>query len=113
MKQGEIWLVNLDPAIGSEIKKKRPCIILNDDAIGILPLKIIAPLTGFKDKFKIVPWMVIIKSDNFNNINKNSVVDCFQVRSVAEQRLIGKIGFITHEQLKRIQQALKVVFSIT
>ena len=36
--RGEIWLLNLDPAIGAEIKKTRPGIIVNDDAIGVLPL---------------------------------------------------------------------------
>jgi mRNA interferase MazF len=45
MKQGEIWQVNLDPTLGSEMKKSRPCIILNNDMVGKLALKIIAPLT--------------------------------------------------------------------
>ncbi len=48
MYKGEVWLVNLDPTIGTEISKKRPCIIVNDDAIGILPLKIIVPVTDWK-----------------------------------------------------------------
>ncbi|PKL48647.1 MAG: hypothetical protein CVV37_07920 [Nitrospira bacterium HGW-Nitrospira-1] len=38
MHRGEVWLINLDPAIGSEIKKTRPAVVVNDDAIGILPL---------------------------------------------------------------------------
>ena len=41
MKQGEIWEINLSPTIGAEIKKKRPAIIVNDDSIGMLPLRII------------------------------------------------------------------------
>jgi mRNA interferase MazF len=45
MKRGEIWLINLEPTIGAEIKKSRPAIIVNDDALGKLPLKIIVPLT--------------------------------------------------------------------
>lgn len=55
MKQKEIWIINLDPTIGSEIRKKRPCVILNNDAIGILPLKIIAPVTDYKEKHNIIP----------------------------------------------------------
>ncbi len=35
MKQGEIWEINLSPTVGAEIKKKRPAVIINDDAIGI------------------------------------------------------------------------------
>jgi mRNA interferase MazF len=43
MKQGEIWLINLDPTVGAEIRKTRPAIIVNDDTLGKLPLKIIFP----------------------------------------------------------------------
>ena len=46
MKRGEVWLINLDPAAGSEIKKTRPAVIVNDDAIGILPLRVIVPITA-------------------------------------------------------------------
>jgi len=47
MKQGEVWLINLDPTIGSEIKKTRPAIIVNDNSLGKLPLKVIVPLTDW------------------------------------------------------------------
>jgi mRNA interferase MazF len=39
--RGEVWLGNLDPTFGAEIKKTRSAIIVNDDAVGILPLKVI------------------------------------------------------------------------
>jgi mRNA interferase MazF len=45
MFRGEVWLVSLDPTSGAEISKTRPCIIVNDNAIGILPLKVIVPVT--------------------------------------------------------------------
>ena len=45
MKQGEIWLINLDPAIGAEIKKTRPAVIVNDNSLGKLPLKVVVPIT--------------------------------------------------------------------
>jgi mRNA interferase MazF len=44
MRRGEIWLVNLDPTIGAEIKKTRPTVIVNHDAVGILQLKVIVPI---------------------------------------------------------------------
>jgi len=44
MLRGEVWLINLDPTIGAEIKKTRPAVIVNDDGVGILPLKIIVPI---------------------------------------------------------------------
>ncbi len=112
MRRKEIWLINLDPSIGAEIKKKRPCVILNDDAIGILPLKVIAPITDYKERFSIVPWMVKLKPDNKNNLNKDSVIDLFQVRSVSEERLIKKIGSIDDNELNLVKNAIKVVFDI-
>ena len=55
MKQGEIWLINLDLTIGAEIKKTRPAIIVNDDSVGRLPLKIIVPLTDWKERYRVAP----------------------------------------------------------
>ncbi len=90
MKQGEIWLVNLDPTVGSEIKTTRPAIIVNNNTVGKLPLKIIVPLIDWKDRYTVATWMVKITPDNNNNLNKDSAADCFQIRSVAEERLIKK-----------------------
>ena len=110
MRQREIWVVNLDPTIGAEIQKTRPCVIVNDDTVGILPLKIIAPITDYKDKFKDVPWMVTLTPGNENGLDKKSVVDLFQVRSVAEERLVERVGIIGADQLLSVKAALKVVF---
>lgn len=112
MKQREIWLVNLEPTIGAEIKKTRPCVILNDDSIGILPLKVVAPVTDFKDKYKEVPWMVKLVRDNINSLDKASVIDVFQVRAVSEERLIKKIGVISPDDLNKAITALKSVFGM-
>jgi len=51
MKQGEIWEINLNPTVGAEIKKKRPAVIINDDEIGILPLKVIVPINRMERPF--------------------------------------------------------------
>ena len=48
MKQSEIWLTDLDPTKGAEIQKKRPVIIVSDDRLGKLPLKVIVPHTDWK-----------------------------------------------------------------
>ena len=110
MRQREIWVVNLDPTIGAEIQKTRPCVIVNDDTVGILPLKIIAPITDYKDKFKDVPWMVTLTPGHENGLDKKSVIDLFQVRSVAEERLIERVGMIRADELLSVKEALKVVF---
>lgn len=112
MKQKEIWLINLDPSIGAEIRKTRPCVILNDDSIGVLPLKVVAPITDYKEKYKIVPWMIHLIPDKLNNLKKISVIDVFQVRSVSEKRLIRKLGVIREDDLLKAKETLKLVFGL-
>ncbi|MHB1492116.1 MAG: type II toxin-antitoxin system PemK/MazF family toxin [Thermoplasmataceae archaeon] len=112
MKQGEIWLVNLSPTVGAEITKTRPCVIVNSNEIGVLPLKVIAPITDYKAHYDSVPWMVELPPDGVNNLIKKTVVDLFQLRSVSEARLIKRIGKVTEEELSKIIEATKVVFGI-
>lgn len=112
MNQGEIWLVSLDPTIGAEIKKTRPAVIANDNILGKLPLKIIVPLTDWKDRYAAAAWMVKIKPDMQNNLIKDSAADCFQVRSVAEERCVKKLGEISNEIMDKIRNALAIVLNI-
>jgi mRNA interferase MazF len=112
MKQNDIWLVNLDPTVGAEIRKVRPAIIVNDDALGKLPLKIIVPITDWKDRYEIAPWMVKLTPDAQNNLLKVSSADCFQVRSLAQERLIRKVGEIDKQVAEKIKEALKRVLTL-
>jgi mRNA interferase MazF len=112
MKQGEIWLINLDPAIGAEIKKSRPAVIVNDDSLGKLPLKIIVPLTDWKEHYKAAPWMVFISPDPANNLSKASAADCFQIRSISEKRFVKRMGSINRVNLEEISEALAKVLTI-
>jgi mRNA interferase MazF len=110
--QNEIWLINLDPTVGAEIQKTRPAIIVSDNSIGKLPLKIIVPITDWKNKYDIAPWLVKIEPDDKNNLEKASAIDCFQVRNVSEKRFIKKIGAIDEEISSKIKMALSKVLSI-
>ena len=113
MKQGDIWLINLDPAIGAEIKKTRPSIVINDNILGRLPLKIIIPITEWKDRYEIAPWMVRLIPDNQNNLTKVSAADCFQVRSISDQRFVKYIGKVEDNVVEQLKDALAKVFSIS
>jgi mRNA interferase MazF len=112
MKQGEVWLINLDPTVGAEIKKTRPSIIVNDDALGKLPLKVIVPLTDWKEHYSIAPWMVKVNPDKANKLTKDSAADCFQIRSVAEERLVKYVGYITPAMMEKIRISLKTVLGL-
>lgn len=112
MKQGDIWLINLDPTIGAEIKKTRPAIIVSDDSLGRLPLKVFVPVTDWKDRYEIAPWMVKIQADSKNGLKIDSTADCFQVRSFSQERFVKKLGVIPIFILDEIKSGLSKVLSI-
>jgi mRNA interferase MazF len=109
MKQGEIWEIDLSPTVGAEIKKKRPVVIINDDSIGILPLKVIVPITEWKEHFQGAVWLVRVEPDNENRLIKPSAVDTFQIRSVSTKRLFRKTGSVSSTVLGKIKIAIKAV----
>jgi mRNA interferase MazF len=113
MNQGEIWIINLDPTIGAEIQKTRPAIIVNDNAVGKLPLKIIVPLSDWKERYEVAPWMVHITPDLENRLSKASVADCFQVRSISEERFVKRLGQVDSESMVKVRDALALVLSIS
>jgi mRNA interferase MazF len=112
MRRGEIWLINLDPTIGAEIKKTRPAVIVNEDAIGVLPLRVIVPITAWKDRYGVAPWMVRLEPDEENGLDKPSTADAFQVRSVAQERFVRRLGSLSVKMMQEITTALAVVLGI-
>lgn len=83
----DIWLVQLDPAQGSEIKKTRPCVVISPDEMSALKTVIVAPMTskGFSFPTRI--------SCVFQG--KNGLILLDQMRAVDKSRLIQKVGVIT------------------
>src|SRR3990167_1804393 len=91
IKRGEIWLVNLDPTLGHEIKKSRPALIIQND-IGnkYSPITIIAPITS-QDIEKIYPIEVLLLKKS-SGLDKDSKVLLNQIRAVDKRRLMKKLG---------------------
>ena len=112
MNTKEIWWVNFSPTIGAEISKKRPAIIVNDASIGILPLRIIVPLTDWNERYNNADWMVKVVFDGYNNLSKNSAADCFQVKSISTNRFDTQIGVLDTETFDKIKVALRNVFDL-
>lgn len=112
MKRGEIWLINLDPAIAAEIKKTRPAVIVSSDAVGVLPLKVIVPLTDWKDRYSIARWMVQVKPSAQNGLDRPSAADTFQVRSLAQERFVRRLGQMEDEHMSEIAQALALILEV-
>ena len=112
MRRGEVWLINLDPTIGAELKKTRPAVIVNDNAVGLLPLKVIVPLTTWKEHYRQAPWLVRIEPHPDNGLDRPSAADAFQVRSLSQERLVRHLGKLTAAEMKSISTALALVLNI-
>lgn len=98
--------------MGAEIKKTRPAVIVNDDAVGILPLKVIVPITKWKDRYAVAPWMVRLDPDAENGLDKPSAADAFQVRSLSQARFVQRTGKLSEAAMQDITKALAVVLAI-
>ena len=94
-------MVNLSPTFGAEITKTRPCVITSSNEIGILPLKIIVPITDYKTHYDGLPWMLELSPSGLNNLSKRSVVDLFQLKTVSNVRLIRNIGKVMEEEFQK------------
>ncbi len=112
MRKGEIWLINLDPTIGAEIRKTRPAVIVSEDTIGILPLRVIVPFTDWKERYSVAPWMVSIAPNAQNGLAKPSAADTFQIRSISQERFVQRIGSLTHDQIGQILKAVQIVIGV-
>ncbi|MGY6529609.1 MAG: type II toxin-antitoxin system PemK/MazF family toxin [Cyanobacterium sp.] len=111
-RKREIWLVNLDPTLGAEIKKTRPVIVINSNAMGKLPLKLVAPITDWKSHFNQNPWHVKITPNTQNNLTKTSAVDALQLRGIDIQRFIKKIGIISAEEMQSIALSIITIIDV-
>jgi len=112
MRRGEVWLVDMEPAVGDEIRKIRPAIIVSDDHIGTLALKAVVPFTDWKDRYTAASWMVQVEANAANGLRKLSAADAFQVRSLAKERFIKRLGKLSDEMMHEITDALAIVLRI-
>ncbi len=105
-RRGDIWLVDFDPAVGAEIRKLRPAVIISLDAIERLPLRIVVPVTDWKPPYASFPWFVQLPATPATGLTKDSGADCFQVKSVSEGRLVRRLGEVAAAQLDDIASAI-------
>jgi mRNA interferase MazF len=104
--RGELWLVNFDPSVGSEVKKKRPAVVLSIPQIGKLPLRIIVPITEWKERYRRAPWFVQLLPSASNGLTKDSAADGFQVKSVSLNRFVRKMGSLSAAEMDDLAAAV-------
>jgi mRNA interferase MazF len=109
--RGEIYLVNFDPTIGSEISKTRPALIIqNNIANENSPITIIAAVTSKFDD-RLYPTEVLIEPPE-GGLKTTSVILLNQIRSIDRQRLIKRIGVVSPEKLNEVDRAIQISFGL-
>jgi len=106
INQGEVWMVEFFPKVGSEITKLRPAIVVSHNTIGRLPLKTIVPITDWKFNYTYYPWIIMIEPNEINGLSKASAIDCFQIKNFANERFSKKIGSVDKIMIKKIHQTI-------
>ena len=87
----------------------RPAVVLSSDAVGRLPIRLVAPLTDWKDHYASNIWHVRIDPDANNGLSKVSAVDALQLRGMDQQRFIRRLGYILPAALEEIVLAVAAV----
>jgi mRNA interferase MazF len=107
--RGDVYEVNLDPIVGSEIGKRRPAVIIqNDIGNANSATTIIAPISSVKPGTKFFPIMVLVPRGS-GALPHESFVHCGQVRTVDKNaRLCNKLGHLTAQQMAAVNKALKI-----
>lgn len=109
MKQGEIWLADLNPVKGSEQKGVRPVVIVSGNAMNeSLGVCIVCPVST---KIKHYAGCLVMKKDRTNGLDKDSEIITFQIRTISGERLMQKIGTITVRQLDQIKAGLNEILT--
>jgi len=103
ISQYQIILVNLDPTIGSEIKKTRPCVVISPNEMNrYLQTIVIAPMTTSSKSY---PTRVEIKHDN-----KIGWIVLDQIRTIDKQRIIKDLGKLSKPEIKEVKAILKETY---
>jgi mRNA interferase MazF len=103
LNQYEIVLVNLDPTIGSEIKKTRPCVIISPNEMNkYLETIVLAPMTTTSKKY---PTRIEVKHDN-----KIGWIVIDQIRTVDKNRIIKVLGKLSKPEIKEVKSVIKETF---
>ncbi len=111
IRRGHIWLADLNPTLGTEIQKTRPVVVVNSDEIGVLPIRLIAPITEWKNSFVGNVWHVRLEPNIINGLTKPSVVDTLQLRGIDTLRFVRKIGEVSPPIMRLIVTAIATVIA--
>lgn len=112
MNRGDVWLIDLNPTKGKELRDPHPAVIINNDNIRELDLRIIVPITTWKNHFRDKSFLVKINANSRNGLNHGSAANVLQLRSVSTERFINYKGSLTDNQIEKIEDAIFIVLKL-
>ena len=113
-KRGQVIDIDLDPALGSETGKVRPCVVVTNDVYNQrVPVIQVVPITAWSEKKARIRTNIMLMPSSKNGLSKQSVADCLQARPVDYRlRLVKISGELATEEMRQINEALKIVFAL-
>jgi mRNA interferase MazF len=79
---------------------------MDENALGGLPLRIVVPITVWKEIHAQAPWFIGLSPTDTNGLSKQSAANAFQVKSLSENRFVQKLGELTPDEVKHIAAAI-------
>jgi mRNA interferase MazF len=105
-KRGEIWRVDLAPTVGAEMQKQRFAVVVNSDRVARLPLRLVAPLTGWSPHYADALHLVPISPEAGTGLTKPSAADTMQLRGLAVERFLLQVGRVPADVMEEIAAAI-------
>ncbi len=107
MNRGEVWWINFDPAIGGEIRKKRPAVILSNDSSNKYLNRVqVIPITSNMDSLYPSEALITLKG-------KTNKAMADQLTTVSKLRLISRMGKLPDQEIRKIEHAIKVQLGLS
>jgi mRNA interferase MazF len=108
-RRGEVWDVDFDPTVGTEIQKIRPAVVVNVNSIRHLQIRLVAPITTWKARFSGKIWLVNVKPNDANGLTTESAVDTFQMKGIDIRRFHDKRGRLPATLMEEISAAIAAI----
>lgn len=108
-ERGEIWLVRFDPAVGDEIRKMRPALVVSSSRLSRLRLRIVIPITKWKERSRQIAWHYALAANKQTGLSKDSVADVLQIKSISLDRFNNRLGHVSATDLEEVMAAVKLL----